>query len=1057
MVQRLRVAHKVLISVLLLLLPTLALLYYFTITVDATIRFAERERCGLRYDAPLRQLLHNAVTAQPAAASVSAIAQLRALDAQPCTSASHAGELQTAGAADQLSGLLSRGSPAPLRQAVSDWRATIRDESNLILDPDLDTYYVQEVLFRSVGEAIELLAGPAAPTAARLEAHIAQLQRSLDVAIAHNDSYAGSRDTLEPAITATRARYLATLRELDAPAARAPAIAALFAFAEAAAAWQDRALDARIDDRRQWKHRTYAIVGALLLIGAGIAALVVHDVVRRLRELVAQSRRIARGELGPAVAVQGSDELALLQGTFNTMAAELQQLYSQMERRVRDRTAEAEAAEARFRAIVEATPEAILMTDHDGTIVLVNAQAETLFGYSRDELIGEKVDTLVPLRDRARHIAGRQSYMDHPSPRTVGPGRELHALRKDGSEVPVEIKLSGLQTREGQFAVAGVIDVTQRKAAERLLREAETHALRCAILNSFPAAVIATDVAGSIVAANPAAERLLGYSREELLGRASILLHDPEELARRAQELSKQLGQHIAPAFAAIAGSVRNGETDEREWTCVRKDGSRVPVQIALTALRDEAGQLSGFLKVAHDITARKRAEAFIHHMAYHDALTGLPNRVLLLDRLAVALRQAERHGDQVAVLLMDLDHFKRINDLLGHHIGDQLLVTIADRIEHVVRAIDTVARLGGDEFVLVLTEVRARADVEAVIAKLFKVVAAPVHVESHELQVTPSVGGCLFPADGGDAATLLKHADAAMYQAKARGRNAVQWFTATMLQESQEKLELGQALRHALGRGELALHYQPELSLRTRRVIGLEALVRWQRGDVGIPPDRFIPLAEDSGLIMALGEWSLRRACEDCVQLQRQLGRRLSVAVNVSPLQFQQPGWPATISTALRASGLHANQLELEVTESMLMQNPEEAAETLRAIRALGVGIVIDDFGTGYSSLAYLTRFPVDKIKIDRSFVHNLPSDSNDAAVIDAILAMAQRLGMRVIAEGVEREDQQHYLRRQGCDEVQGFLYSQGLPVAELPLRLDAIEASCTPDPDGASGARVA
>jgi diguanylate cyclase (GGDEF)-like protein len=406
-----------------------------------------------------------------------------------------------------------------------------------------------------------------------------------------------------------------------------------------------------------------------------------------------------------------------------------------------------------------------------------------------------------------------------------------------------------------------------------------------------------------------------------------------------------------------------------------------------------------------------------------------------------MAIRQAQRHGGQVCVLMMDLDHFKRVNDLLGHPIGDQLLLTISKRLLRCVREVDTVARLGGDEFVVLLTEAKQREQMLRLVNDITKSVSEPMLIEGHELLVTPSIGGCLFPQDGSNATELLKNADTAMYHAKTTGRSNFHWFTQEMLKQTEEKLALGSALRRAIEGNELSLHYQPEVSLRDGRVTGIEALVRWHAPQGPVPPDRFIPVAEETGLILPLGEWVLRTACREYAAIQRTLGRRITLAVNVSPRQFQQKDWPEIVHRALNESGLHPHCLEIEITESMLMQNPEESADMLRLLRRLGVSVVVDDFGTGYSSLSYLTRFPIDKIKIDRSFVRDLTTDAADAAIINAIIAMAHSLNIRVVAEGVESMQQLHYLQERGCDQAQGFHYSQAVPSGDLRRLLNSIE----------------
>jgi len=559
-------------------------------------------------------------------------------------------------------------------------------------------------------------------------------------------------------------------------------------------------------------------------------------------------------------------------------------------------------------------------------------------------------------------------------------------------------------------------------------------ALRDLVLQELPFSVIATDTAGTIVAVNPAAERLLGYGREELIGKPASFVHEPADLQRHAAQLSQHLGVGLRDAFQVLLTSASRDRAEPREWSYLRKNGTTVPVDLTLSTLGGTAGENAGFLLVAHDVTEHKRAEALIRRIAHFDPVTGLPNRTLLLDRLEMAVRLARRNGTQLAVLMVDLDHFKRVNDSLGHPIGDRLLLTVSKRIQRCLRDADTVARFGGDEFVVVLNNVQGRGELEPVLAQIAAAVSAPVLAERHELVVSSSIGGCLFPEDGEDSAVLLRNADAAMYHAKASGRSNAQWFTPAMRRQAEEKLALDGALRRALEDGDFRVHYQPEVSLSDGGIVGMEALVRWHHAVQGdVSPGHFIPVAEDSGLIVPLGEWVLRTACRESAAMQDRLGLRLRLAVNVSPRQFQQKGWLDVVRRSLHDSGLDPRLLELEITEGILMHNPQESAELLKALRDLGATVVIDDFGTGYSSLSYLTRFPIDKIKIDRSFVHGLASDSADAAIVNAIIAMAHTLNIRVIAEGVESREQQSYLLERGCDEAQGFLYSAAMPPLEF------------------------
>lgn len=714
------------------------------------------------------------------------------------------------------------------------------------------------------------------------------------------------------------------------------------------------------------------------------------------------------------------------------------------DRAVTTRSVTAASMDAHLSLVIEAAPNAMLMIDARGQIVLVNAQVEKLFGYSRAELLGQRVEMLLPESARRAHEGYRRGYFAHPDARPMGAGRDLHGVRKDGSEVPIEIGLNPIQTSDGDFVLASIIDITERKQAEEAMRLAQADVLRQSILDAVPFSIIAVDLRGFITTANPATERLLGYSKQEIVGRyAPDLINVRQEIEQQAATLSANLDQDVSPNHQALMALAELDMPDEREWTYVRRDGTHVPVNLSITALHDEHGQVCGFLKVAYDITERKRNEATILHMAHHDALTGLPNRTLLMDRIDMAIRHARRNQSQVGVLMMDLDHFKRVNDTLGHQAGDQLLLTVARRIRSALRDTDTVARLGGDEFVIVLSEIRSREEVRHTVDKIAQKIGTPISIGGQEILVTPSIGGCLFPHDGDDGNTLLKNADAAMYAAKSAGRSNNQWFTEEMHHQSEEKLALTGAMRRAIDRHQFSLHYQPEIDLHTGRLAGLEALIRWKHPVRGaVPPQDFIPLAEESGLIQTIGEWTLRTACEEIVGLQKATGLPLRLAVNVSPRQFQQKNWLSLVRSVIADSGISPQNLELEITEGMLMSNPEESAAMLRTTRELGVSVVIDDFGTGYSSLSYLTRFPIDKIKIDRSFVRDLSVDVTDAAVIDAIIAMAHSLKIRVVAEGVETPDQLRYLRERGCDEVQGFYYSQAVEAQQVPAMLTALQA---------------
>jgi len=434
---------------------------------------------------------------------------------------------------------------------------------------------------------------------------------------------------------------------------------------------------------------------------------------------------------------------------------------------------------------------------------------------------------------------------------------------------------------------------------------------------------------------------------------------------------------------------------------------------------------------VYRDIAERRRAEEKLRVVATHDPLTALPNRTLLHERLSHALAKAQRYGRQLAVLFIDLDRFKNVNDTLGHEAGDKLLQVAAQRVSNCLRDTDTMARQGGDEFVVLMDELSDLEPVAGVSQRILDSMADPFTVDGRELHLTASIGISVYPEDG---RALLKNADIAMYRAKEKGRNTYQFYSTQIDKHSVERLSLESDLRRALERNEFTLHYQPKVDIATGHISGLEALLRWQHPELGwIPPARFIPLAEESGLILPIGAWVLETACAQNRAWQRQGLRRMRVAVNLSPRQFAAESLPYDIKAALHESGLDATDLELEITESMVMNNPEQAVNSLRQLKDVGIHVAIDDFGTGYSSLAYLKRFPVDSVKVDRSFVEDIPDDLDSMAITQAVIAMAHSLRLKVVAEGVESEAQLAFLRSEGCDEMQGYYFSEARAAFEV------------------------
>ncbi len=528
-----------------------------------------------------------------------------------------------------------------------------------------------------------------------------------------------------------------------------------------------------------------------------------------------------------------------------------------------------------------------------------------------------------------------------------------------------------------------------------------------------PVAILITDRNNRILAVNQSFTRLTGYDSEDVLGETPAILKS---------------GRHGPEFYGAMWDSLHAGGEWSGEIWDRRKDGSHYPKWLDINVVRDgRDGEVTHYLAFFKDLSAHKVAEERIRLLAYHDPLTGLPNRLLLTDRLAHALASARRREGRVAVLFIDLDRFKNINDSLGHAVGDRLLWEIAHRLNTCVREEDTVARLGGDEFVIVLENLQGKEGVAAIAAKIHRAFERPIQVDNRLLHVSASIGIAVFPDDGENAEMLMQNADTAMYQAKAQGRNHYQFFEPFMNVHARERLDLENTLRQALERDEFELYFQPIIDLESGDIVCAEALIRWRHPEQGVVgPDRFIPIAEETGCIVQIGDWVLEQACRIYSKWLSQGETPPRLSLNISPRQFRQPGLASRIRLLLDRHGVDARQIDLEVTESALMDHPEVASRILGELKEMGLGIVIDDFGTGYSSLAYLKTFPIDKLKIDRSFVRDILNDASDREITLAVIALSHNLGLKVVAEGVEQKEQLEFLKRHKCDRVQGFYYSQ-------------------------------
>jgi len=677
------------------------------------------------------------------------------------------------------------------------------------------------------------------------------------------------------------------------------------------------------------------------------------------------------------------------------------------------------ASEERFRKIAESAQDGLIIVDRDEAITYWNPAAEKMFGYGAAEALGQSMHGLLtPARYRDAYRQGWDGFRETGQGRLIGQTLVLSALRKDGEEFPVEVSISSVAIEGRWFAIGILRDISERHRAEAVRREL------AAIVESTEDAIIGKTVDGRITTWNNGAAKMYGYSADEIVGKS-------------VKVLAPQGGEQEIVDLLAIVESGKS--VVHYETTRLRKDGRQIDVSLSLSPIRDSEGAIRGISTIARDITERKAAERQIEHLAFYDLLTQLPNRRLLLDRLQQALAGTTRSRREGALLFIDLDNFKILNDTCGHDVGDQLLVEVAQRLVASVREGDTIARVGGDEFVVMLEDLSENPQEAAAQAKdvgedILAALDRPYTIAGNVQHSTPSIGVTLFSNTGDSVDEILKQADIAMYQAKSAGRNTLRFFDPEMQATLAARALLETALRLGIKERQFVLHYQPQVD-RARGVIGAEALLRWVHPERGmVSPTQFIPLAEETGLILRIGQWVLEAAC---ARLKVWAGdprtRDLRLAINVSVRQFRQEDFVEQVTLALENSGAPAARLKLELTESVVLDDIEDAVRKMQALKRLGVGFSMDDFGTGYSSLSYLTRLPFDQLKIDQSFVRNLPDSPNDAAVAQAIITLAESLGLAVIAEGVETEAQLAFLERHGCPTYQGYLFSRPVELAQF------------------------
>jgi diguanylate cyclase (GGDEF)-like protein/PAS domain S-box-containing protein len=691
----------------------------------------------------------------------------------------------------------------------------------------------------------------------------------------------------------------------------------------------------------------------------------------------------------------------------------LEKLDSELKEAHRQRTRAIEALIPLEKA-VDIMQLGVTVTDMQRTILYTNIADARMHGYEVAELIGRDARIFAP-------VSSHMDLMPEDVHTMTNWSRESVNCRKDGSLFPVRVT-SDVVRDVGNYRWGGIAivttceDISERKRSEEGLR------LRQQVIESSTNGIMITDSSGfenPIVFTNPAFGRITGYGPQEVVGRSMNFLLGKDQEQDKFLEINAALNEQ------------REGNAVLR---CFRKDGSLFWNELSIFPVRDDSGNVTNFVWVIDDVTEREQHEELLEYQANHDALTGLPNRNLLADRITQSLANAQRYNQLTAVLFIDLDNFKFVNDSLGHALGDRMLIILADRLHKCIRSGDTVARYGGDEFVVVVSNLEKSEDAVAVSQNIQQQITRPLTIDMHEFEITCSIGISLYPKDGPDVDTLLKNADAAMYRAKEKSRNTFQFYTSEINDRVVERMAIERHLRHALEMEEFEVHFQPQIELLNGRIIGVEALLRWRSPELGlVSPDRFIPLAEETGLIVPIGEWVITACCRQNKAWQDAGYQPMTISVNLSARQLQKKDLAAVIESILLQTGLEPRFLELEIVESMVMQDVESAASIMKELKELGVQLAMDDFGTGYSSLSYLKRFPFDKLKIDLSFVRDIIKDPESAAIARAIIAMAHTMNLRAIAEGVETEEQLAYLRLHGCDEMQGYYVSRAVPAREL------------------------
>jgi diguanylate cyclase (GGDEF)-like protein/PAS domain S-box-containing protein len=666
-----------------------------------------------------------------------------------------------------------------------------------------------------------------------------------------------------------------------------------------------------------------------------------------------------------------------------------------------------------YQAAINTTALGFWVLNTEGQFLEVNDAYSLYSGYSRQELLTMSIADVEANETATEIVAHRINLMNNGYERF----RTMHR-RKNGSFWPVEIVTSFSPIQGGRFFVF-LEDLTDTIANEHQLE------LAAQILSRMSQAVVVTDATYRIISANPATEQMTGFTHQELLGNSPGVF----DAGRHPPEFYRDFWKSLE----------ENGQWEGETWDR-HKSGRAYPVWLMVNAITDQQGDIDQYIWIFSDITERKKAEELIWKQANYDPLTGLANRALFQNRLQEELNHRARVDDALAVVYLDLDGFKDINDSFGHPVGDDLLIEVAHRLAERVRKHDTIARLGGDEFSILVTDLKQPEQIGSLARSILETLRTPIILKNQEVRIGASIGIALYPNDGETMADLIKHADVAMYQAKASGKNQFRFFQYDMNSKAIERLELIRALHQTVEKQAFQVYYQPKIRLADQIVVGMEALIRWplENGQL-LSPVRFIPCAEEIGLIVPMGDWLLAEVCRHTAAWNSQFNSELRVAVNLSALQFRDRCLCDKILQTLNQQGLATHHLELEVTESMLIENVEAVIETMAQLRASGLFIAIDDFGTGYSSLGYLKHFPISTLKIDRSFIHELRENSKDIAIVEAIIALANNLNLEVVAEGIETEQQMTFLTQRHCQMAQGYYIGRPMPCKQFEAFLHA------------------